>query len=198
MKRSLCGNPLLVGLMLAGLATPGKAIEVIEGVDYPNFSSFGMGSVSVGILDPGENSITGELAGDCVPDSCNNDPNEGDTQDSFRVSVPSGMKIAAFTVTTTHVIAPDGFSATASLRSPTVQEIIPTSFLVLDGTTGNLLVQEILEGEYSISVYGQDSEQTGFFTFEWTVAIELVDVSLLFGDGFESADTSHWSSTLGN
>lgn len=198
MQRSLSGKLFFAGLALAGLATPANAIEVVEVGDYPNFSDFGPGAVSVGTLDLGENTITGELAGQCVVDSCNDPGSTGDSQDSFTLTVDSGARISGFTVTTTHVIGPTGFSATASLRSPTVHRIIPTSFLVLDGTTENLVIRPISEGVYSVSVYGQASEQPGPFSFEWTVTIEVEPEGLLFADGFETADTSQWSSTVGN
>ena len=184
-------------LAWAGLAASAQAIHVVESGDFPNFSGFGPGSFSVGALELGINSIEGELDGECTVDDCG-DPSLGDSVDSFRAIVPPGTVISSIIVNTNHVIGPDGFTATIYGRSPTVQTVIPPTFVVLEGTSGNLLVQPIAEGEYSLNVYGQSSEEPGPFSLAWTMYIEVEEEGVLFADGFESGDTADWSFVVGH
>lgn len=87
----------------------------------------------------------------------------GDTQDSFLVTVPDGFQITSLMVTTSNVSGPTNFSATMGVRSPTNNNVIPTTFLSLNGTTGNLVASPIGAGVYSISVFGQQASAVGAF-----------------------------------
>jgi hypothetical protein len=185
---------LLASVMLVCIAAPVAAINVVETVDYPGGSSFGLGSVSVGILEPGGNTVAGTLAGFCVINDCNG-VGAGDTQDSFKVTVPSGYSIQSLTVTTANVAGPAGFSVTVNLRSP-VSDLIPTTFVVLGGTTANLVASPIGAGEYSFSIFGQIASQAGPYSLSWSIAIQIVLDNALFSDGFEFGDTSRWSSGM--
>lgn len=193
----LFGKVFFASLALTSLAANVQAIDYVESGDFPNISDFGAGAVSVGTLELGTNSIVGDLDGECSIDTCS-DPFAGDTADSFTATVPRGMIISSVIVTTSNVIGPDGFSATIYGRSPTTHNIIPASFIVLDGTSRNLAVKPIGEGEYSLSVYGQASEQPGPFSFDWTMYIEVEEEGILFAGGFETGDTSEWSFVVGN
>ncbi len=192
----LFGKVFFASLALASLAANVHAIDYVESGDFPNISDFGAGAVSVGTLGLGANSITGDLDGECSIDTCS-DPFTGDSADSFTAIVPRGKIISSVIVTTSSAIGPDGFSATIYGRSPTAHNIIPASFIVLDGTSRNLAVKPIGEGEYSLSVYGQSSEEPGPFSFDWTMYIE-VEEELVFAGGFETGDTSEWSFVVGN
>lgn len=165
----------LVGtLTIAGEMAPAFALAVTESADFPGSSSFGIGSVSAGTLDAGANSVAGSLAGTCVVGDCNG-INAGDTQDSFKITVPAGHQITSLTVTTSAVSGPAGFTATMSMRSPTIT-VIPTSFLALNGTTANLIGSPIGPGEYSISVFGQGATAAGAFSLNWSVALTLAAI----------------------
>ena len=165
---------LLACLAIVGWAGPAAAIVVTETADFPGSSGFGIGSVSVGALDPGGNTVSGSLAGNCVPGDCNG-ISAGDTQDSFKFTVPAGQQITSLTVTTSNVVGPAGFTATTSLRSPTIT-VIPTTFLSLGGTTANLVASPIGAGEYSISVFGQGASAAGAFSLNWSVAITVAPI----------------------
>ena len=176
-------------LVLAGIVAPVTAIDVVESEDFPGSSGFGGGSISVGILDPEGNTVAGMLAGSCEIGDCNG-AGAGDTQDSFLVTVPSGLQIESLTVTTANVSGPVGFSATVSLRSPS-STLIPTTLVVRDGTTANLVTSPIGAGEYSISIFGQQATQAGLFSLDWIISIQ-VDDGHVFSDGFETGDVSQW------
>lgn len=180
---------LLACLASVGWVGPASAIVVAETADFPGGSSFGPGSVSVGTLDPGGNTVSGSLAGNCVIGDCNG-ISAGDTQDSFKITVPAGHQITSLTVATSNVSGPAGFTATMSLRSPTTT-VIPTTFLVLNGTTGNLVTSSIGAGEYSISVFGQGASAAGPFSLDWSIAIDVVPVVVsddADGDGVLDAE----------
>ena len=194
-KRIVRAGLLWASVAMAGVAAPAGAIDVVEPGDYPGASGFGTGSVSAGILELGGNTIAGTLAGQCMIGDCNGS-SAGDTQDSFKVTVPSGHKIQELTVTTANVAGPPGFSVSFNLRSP-VSDLIQSSFLTIDGTTANLVVTPIGAGEYSISVYGQGASQAGSFSLGWLVTIQVVSDGALFSDGFELGNISRWSSSLG-
>jgi hypothetical protein len=145
--------------------------------DFPGGISFGFGSVLVGTLDPGANTVSGSLAGTCNVGDCNPGGLHGDTQDSFNIMVPAGYHITSFTVTTSSVAGPTGFSATTSVDVPAfpgpAATLIPTSFLVLNGTTGNLVTSPIGPGEYAVSVFGQGATAAGSFSLSWSVTMNL-------------------------
>jgi len=165
---------LLACVATVGWVGPAAAIVVTETADFPGSSGFGLGSVSVGTLDSGANTVSGSLAGNCVPGDCGF-AGAGDTQDSFKITVPAGHQITSLTVATSNVSGPAGFTATMSLRSPTIT-VIPTTFLSLGGTTSNLVVSPISAGEYSISVFGQGASAAGAFSLNWSVAINVAPV----------------------
>ena len=160
---------LLACLLWGG---PVSAISGTETTDFPGSSSF-PGS-SVGTLEAGANTVAGSLAGNCVIGDCNG-ISAGDTQDSFTFTVPAGQQITSLTVTTSNVAGPTGFTATMSMRSPT-STVIPTSFLALNGTTGNLVVTPISEGVYSLSVFGQGASAPGPFSLNWSVTLTVAPV----------------------
>ena len=185
MNRNRCA--LLFALSVC-LAAGGAvyAIGVTETTDFPGGFSFNPG-VSVGTLDPGANTVSGSLAGNCVLNTNFNfiDCNPGtvaggDTQDSFNITVPAGYQITSLTVGTSNVSGPASFSATMSLErnaspSPPVN-VIPTTFLALGGTTANLVTSPIGAGEYAVSVFGQSASTTGAFSLNWTVTVNLAPV----------------------
>lgn len=180
-----------------GLGSPALALDVVETTDYPGASGFSTHAASIGTLDPGMNTVAGTLDGVCDLVSCNGS-SAGDTQDSLILFIPSVHQAESITVTTANVLGPAGFSASFSLRSPS-STLISEPFLVIDGTTTNLVTTPLEPGIYSLSVFGQQSTQPGPYTMDWLVSIQIVEGSdLLFKDGFETGNLLPWSATIEN
>jgi len=124
---------LILGVLVC-LTGAVAAFDVTETTDYPGGFSF-TSNPSVGTLDPGSNTVSGSLSGNCVTTSstlidCNpGTVATGDTQDSFLLTVPTGSRITSLTVTTSAVSGPAGLSASLSLESPTAGNVLFTPFL---------------------------------------------------------------------
>lgn len=181
MKRNRYALILGVLVCLTGAVA---AFDVTETTDYPGGLSFGF-DPSVGTLDPGSNTVSGSLSGNCVASSfsgadCN--PGTvagGDTQDSFLLTVPTGYQLTSLTVTTSAVSGPAGLSASISLDSPTAGNVLFTPFLSpLPGTTANLLSTPVAAGVYGISMFGQQASAAGAYSLNWSVAMTLESVAI--------------------
>jgi hypothetical protein len=172
----------VIGLLVF-LTASVAAFTITETTDYPNGVSFSS-DPNVGTLDPGANTVSGSLSGNCVFDDhfdCN--PPQilagGDTQDSFLITVPTGYQITSLTVTTSNVTGPAGLSASLELDSPTAGSVLFTPFLTpLSGTTANLITTPLGAGIYAVSVFGQQANATGAFSLNWSVAMTLSSVSV--------------------
>jgi acetyltransferase-like isoleucine patch superfamily enzyme len=165
---------------LSGLTSPTSALTVNESTD------FGTGSASVGVLDPGANTVAGALNGTCDIGDCNNGQTSGDSQDSFVVTAPAGYQITAIRVTTANVTGPTNFSASLEVRNSASQSVLFVPFLSpLNGTTDNLLTNPIGADAYRFSVYGQQASAPGPFSLNWSVAITLEPVAV---DGDADSD----------
>lgn len=179
-------NTITLALLLClALAVTAFAFDAIEATDYPggvNFTS----NPNVGTLDPGANTVSGSLAGFCLVGTFGRSCNPGtvaggDTQDSPLFTVPVGYQVTSVTVTTSAVTGPAGFSATMSVDAPKTPppglvSIIPTTFLVLNGTTANLVATPIGAGTYALSVFGQNASADGAFSMNWSVSMNLAPV----------------------
>ena len=101
---------LILGVLVC-LTGAVAAFDVTETTDYPGGFSF-TSNPSVGTLDPGSNTVSGSLSGNCVTTSstlidCNpGTVATGDTQDSFLLTVPTGYRMTSLTVTTSAVSSP--------------------------------------------------------------------------------------------
>lgn len=190
LRKRIAGRlALAVCLSAVGWAAPAVALDYIESMDFPGSSSFGSGTVSVGTLDDGANSVAGSLSGSCVVGDCNG-IDAGDSQDSWLFTVPAGYQVTSLTVSTSNTSGPSGFTATMSLRSPTAT-VISTTFLALNGTTANLSTSPIPAGVYSLSVFGQGASAAGQFSLNWSVALAVQAVVVsndADGDGVTDAD----------
>jgi hypothetical protein len=182
MKRNRYALILGVLVCLTGAVA---AFDVTETTDYPGGLSFGF-DPSVGTLDPGSNTVSGSLLGNCEVNAftsgidCN--PGTvagGDTQDSFLLTVPTGFRMTSLTVTTSAVSGPAGLSASMELDSPTAGTVQFTPFLSpLPGTTANLISNPVGAGVYAISIFGQQASAVGAFSLNWSVAMNLESVSV--------------------
>jgi acetyltransferase-like isoleucine patch superfamily enzyme len=178
---------LVVYVVTGGALT---AFDFNEPGDYPGSVSFSPPpfSVSAGTLDAGSNTVSGALAGSCNIGDCGF-TGSGDSQDSFNITVPAGYQITSLTVSTWSVAGPTGFTATMSVRGPapsTASVVIPTTFLILNGTTGNLVTTAIGPGVYAVSVFGQGASAAGSFSLNWTVTGFLAAIPVVNdqdGDG---------------
>jgi acetyltransferase-like isoleucine patch superfamily enzyme len=154
-------------------------------------TDFSTGSVSVGVLDPGANTVSGSLNGTCVIGDCNNGVTSGDSQDSFVVTAPAGYQITGISVTTANVTGPTNFSLSLEVRNSASQAVAFVPFLSpLNGTTANLLANPIGADAYRFSVYGQQASAAGPFSVNWSVAITLEPVVVngdADGDGVPDA-----------
>src|SRR4051812_41831763 len=151
--KSLLGRLALAFALLAGWAGVVSAISFIESTDFPGGAS--LTDPSVGTLQEGANTVAGSLAGNCDTSSCNG-ISAGDTQDSFRVTVPTGYRWSALTVTTSSVNGPASFSASVDIRGPnvlSVDALFVPRFTPLNGTTANLLTSPLGSGVYVMSVF---------------------------------------------
>ena len=170
---------IILGLLI-GLTTAVKAVDVTETTDFPGGVNFTY-DPSVGTLDPGANTVSGSLNGNCLSGtyglSCNpGTAAGGDTQDTFLLTVPNGYQITSLTVTTSAVSGPAGLSASMELDS-TAAPVQFTPFLSpFPGTTGNLLTAPVGAGVYAVSVFGQQATATGPFSLAWSVALNLAPV----------------------
>jgi hypothetical protein len=175
---------LVLGL-LVGLTGGVAAFAVTETIDFPNGSSFAA-DPSVGTLDPGANTVSGTLAGNCVVSSFNSsliDCNPGtiaggDSQDSFLVTVPTGYQVTSLTVTTSAVAGPANLSASLDVHSPTAPVLFTPFLTPLNGTTANLLSTPVGAGVYAISMFGQQATATGAYSLNWTVTMTLTAVTI--------------------
>jgi hypothetical protein len=182
MKRNRYALILGVLVCLTGAVA---AFDVTETTDYPGGLSFAS-DPSVGTLDPGSNTVSGSLLGNCVFNATfsNVDCNPGtvaggDTQDSFLLTVPTGYRMTSLTVTTSAVSGPAGLSASMELDSATAGPVVFTPFLSpLPGTTGNLLTAPVAAGVYAISMFGQQASAAGAYSLNWSVAMNLESVAV--------------------
>jgi carbonic anhydrase/acetyltransferase-like protein (isoleucine patch superfamily) len=170
-NRSL--KALIVLLCLTAGAGVLSAITVSETTDYPGGTSFP--GLSIGTLDPGTNTVSGSLAGNCVIGDCNG-ISAGDTQDSLTFTVPAGYQVTSITIGTSVISSPAGFTATMSVAAPKtpppgIITVIPTTFLVLNSTTGNLVTTPLGPGVYSLSVFGQGASAAGSYSLNWSASI---------------------------
>jgi len=176
--------PVILGLLVC-LTAAVAAFDVTEATDFPGGLNYTF-DPNVGTLDPGTNTVSGSLAGNCFVNAtfggidCN--PGTvagGDTQDSLLITIPTGYQVTSVTVTTSAVSGPAGLSASIELDSPVSGVVQFTPFLSpLPGTTGNLITTPIGAGVYAISVFGQQATATGAFSLNWSVAMNLAPVAV--------------------
>jgi hypothetical protein len=179
MKRNRYALILAVLVCLTGAVA---AFDVTETTDYPGGLNYTF-DPSVGALDPGSNTVSGSLSGNCVLSSfvdCN--PGTlagGDTQDTFLLTVPTGYQMTSLSVTTSNVSGPTGLSASMELDSPTAGVVQFTPFLSpLPGTTANLISSPVAAGVYGLSIFGQQAGAAGAYSLDWSVAMTLQTVGV--------------------
>jgi hypothetical protein len=170
------GRAIMVGLIVCLAATiPAFAVSYIETTDFPGgVNPF---NPSIGTLDPGANSVVGTLNGNCNIGDCN-PPSGGDTQDSFRLTVPAGFQITSLTVTTSAVSGPTNLSVSMQLSGSSGTVKFEPFLTPLPGTTANLLSAPVGAGTYDLSIFGQQATAAGAYSLNWSVAMTLASVSI--------------------
>lgn len=171
---------LACGLLPIGAA----ALDVIESDDFPGSASWV--GVSVGMLDTGINTVSGSLAGQCVPGDCNRGLPGEDTQDSFLFDVRPGTVMRSLTVSMTDVQAPQPFRAVANVRDRygfSVQQN-----LVDGGTTVDFISVPKRPERYGMSIWGTYATVAGPYSLKWTVTIDVVDISTVLPISIQRTD----------
>ncbi|MBT3045345.1 MAG: VPLPA-CTERM sorting domain-containing protein [Candidatus Thiodiazotropha sp.] len=157
-----------LSLILAGNA---QAIYITEGMnDFPGSVSFAASAFTVGSLEIGANTITGSLSGECLADTYNCNMSVGtDSQDSFLLEVGSGALIDSLFVTTSNVEGPTGFNPSFSLRDASTDHI--SASLIADASSGNLVDAFLGPGIYSISMFGEQADDSGPYSLNWSIDV---------------------------
>jgi len=191
----------IVFAVLVSLAAGGvmlSAFAITETTDFANGAN--ANAAAIATLDEGSNTVSGGISGSCNIGDCNPFPSTGDTQDSFNVTVPAGFQVTSFTVTSSNWSGPTNFRATTSVAKvtgtpPTASYVnpaaIPTTDLVPNGTTANLVTTPLGPGTYGISVFGQSASAAGAFSLNYTVTMVLAGIPVQNdedGDGVLDAD----------
>jgi hypothetical protein len=164
----------LICAALFCVTTVANALTYVESVDLPDNMSLDP-SASVGALDVGSNTVSGALNGVCIlaPGGCNSaTPGDGDTQDSFLLTVQAGTQLRSLVLSSVGTVGPKGFSANFYLTdeswAPTVNVFIP-----INGVSPNLLDRPLGPGVYSLTVFGQVAVEPGAFVLPYTLSLEV-------------------------
>ena len=180
MKKIALSGILILSANLA------NAVTVTEVGDFNGSASFSQwGESNIGLLDSGINTISGSLAGTCVPGDCNS---AGDSQDSFLIEIASGFKIDSIIATTANIIAPADFSSSLSVYQDAFSNNVLRTYMPFNTSSAALLLSESGTGLYSFSVYGQNASEAGDFSFDYSLQIGVSAVPVpaavwLFGSG---------------
>lgn len=184
---------VLICLVASGMVS---AFAITETTDFPGGTNWNTASIAT--LDPGTNTVSGALAGNCVNGDCNPASGGGDAQDSLNVTVPAGFQITSYTVTSANWSGPAGLRVTTQVGEandvcppfPCFTTAIPVSDLTQNGTTPNLVPagSPLGPGKYAVSVFGQSAPAaaTGPFSLDWTVTMFLAAIPVVDdedGDG---------------
>jgi hypothetical protein len=169
---------LLCTLALMSTAAMAQPIHYDEATedpsgDFQDSSYIHPASDSVGVLGRGINTIRGSLVGECTPDGnsffCNGGV-PGDMQDSVNFQVPVGMRLTYASVTTSNLIAPEGFlrgSSVSSIAANHGFHYTPSTMLV----TPNFLSHDLFSGVYDATMFGFMSDDAGPFSFEYVISL---------------------------
>lgn len=156
-------------IFLSGSA---DAFSYIEGTDLPGSSGFGAGSVSVGAVSTGLNSVSGKLSASCIPAMSAYDCNSSfilDGQDSFLFTVADGLAITGISLSSsTELPLPAGFGYALNIRS-TSADLLRQSFLNVG--TSYTFAGPIGPGTYSASVYGQSASGSGTYSLSYLLGL---------------------------
>jgi hypothetical protein len=169
---------LLCTLALISTVAVAQPIHYNESTDDPSgdfqdSSYIGPLSDSVGVLGRGINTIRGSLTGECTFDGVGTYCNGGfstDSQDSINFQVPMGMRLTYASVTTSNLIAPEGFIRISGISSTVANHgshYTPSSMLV----TPNFLSQDLFAGVYDTVMAGIQADEEGPFSFDYVISL---------------------------
>jgi hypothetical protein len=176
---------LYLPLAIALFSVPFSAQALIyaENIDFPANASVTIGDIiHIGTLDLGINTVSGALAGSCVSFGgifdCNVAP-VGDTQDSFVLHIANGYQLDSLFVTTSNATGPAGFTAlldvfdqfTETTGIPAIWRDIP-----LNATSTNQITTPLGAGDYSVSMFGGLSSETGPFAYDYSLEFNVTTV----------------------
>ena len=170
---------IVFGLLVCLAA--GAGLSAFSFTETTDFGAVNFNGTPIGTLDPGANTVSGSLNGNCLVGTyglyCNpGTAAGGDTQDSLLLTVPAGYQITSLTVTTSNVSGPSGFSASMELRTQAATVQFTPFLSPLNGTTGNLLTAPAGAGVYALSIFGQNASTTGAFSLNWSIAMNLASL----------------------
>ncbi len=167
-----------------------NALTVTEINDFDGSASFSaFGESNIGVLDSGINSISGSLAGQCSGFVGCNGSSAGDTQDSFLIEIAAGSKITGIYTTTSNVAGPANFNVSLSAyKNSFANNILFVGSLPINSSSLNLLLTDAQPALYSINIFGQNASESGLYSLDYTVQIEVSSVPVpaaawLFGSG---------------
>lgn len=185
MKKIILSSFLILSANLANAITVTEVVDFNGGGGFPPYV---WGESNIGLLDLGINTISGSMAGTCVPGDCNG-ASAGDTQDSFLIEIAPGFKIDTVFATTSNIIAPTGFSSSLSVYKDAFSNNVLSTHMPFNTSSTNLLLTESEAGLYSFSVYGQSAAEAGTFSLDYSLQVEVSAVPVpaaiwLFGSGF--------------
>jgi hypothetical protein len=130
---------------------------------------------NIGTLGIGDNTVIGELSGNCVQRDCNGAIDE-DSQDSFNFTIGPGTQlVSAFGGTEGG--GPDGLTITFALA-----EFGPVSTIAFQSVpinSGGTIFSGILgPGTYGVSAFGQSADDEGMYSASWSMSFEVEETDL--------------------
>ena len=170
-------NVLASVAVLCCLAVPAAAVTVTE---PPDLSDGLVGASSIGTLDLGLNTVTGEIRGDCEDLGtgilCNTDAVDlGDTQDSFLFSIgPDEL------LTTVSAIGfgdhPEDANYYVAITDAALTTVL--AFDIYDFNDGGTFYAGLEEGTYGFAIFGGTASEEGGFRLRYDLELTVAAVPL--------------------
>lgn len=176
---------IVMTIVAMTMTHPVFALSVTETSDFPGGWSFNSYARRLGVMDAGINTVSGALSGECsglpYPGpggayryDCNSVIGT-DSQDSFIVEVGAGYRLDSIFVSTSNAAAPNGFGVNFTIRDISTS-LASYPSLPLNSTSPNILLTSLGEGEYSISMWAGSATQTGSFSLDYSIELNVTSV----------------------
>lgn len=178
MKKVLFAATVISTLVIASAS---NAVTVTEPPDFPNGQNFTTNPLYA--LDPGSNTFSGNLAGQCVAVSYSSNAacNEGggppdDGQDSFTIEIGPGMQLVSATLQASNVSGPPGFYFSLSFQGEAGPYL---NFAYAPSSGTNFLTGPLGPGKYAVVPYAQQALEVGTFNVDYTFTFETTGSSVV-------------------